>query len=283
MAKHFEALQRAEAERKKKAGVDEPPAEVPGVEWDTTPSVKGSRRKRLRELLSFSKSEPGEGDDSANELNKRRIAILQPESFASEQFRMLRGRIDALSTQQRLRSVAVTSANPREGKSMASLNLAVVTGMSVGRRVLLVDCDLRRPKIHKTLGLQPENGLAEVLEGSCSLEDSIETVASLGIDVLPVSSLPGNPSELLASAQMKEVPARISEIYDHVILDTPACLGLSDTKTISELSDGILVVVRADVTRREDVDAIMEILDRRKMIGMVLNDVEPTAGQRGYY
>ena len=166
---------------------------------------------------------------------------------------------------------------------MASLNLAVVTGMSVGRRVLLVDCDLRRPKIHKTLGLQPENGLAEVLEGSCSLEDSIETVASLGIDVLPVSSLPGNPSELLASAQMKEVLARISEIYDHVILDTPACLGLSDTKTISELSDGILVVVRADVTRREDIDAIMEILDRRKMIGMVLNDVEPTTGQRGYY
>ena len=166
---------------------------------------------------------------------------------------------------------------------MASLNLAVVTGMSVGRRVLLVDCDLRRPKVHKTLGLQPENGLAEVLEGSCSLEDSIETVASLGIDVLPVCSLPGNPSELLASAKMKEVLARLSEIYDHVILDTPACLGLSDTKTISELSDGILVVVRADVTRREDVDAIMEILDRRKMIGMVLNDVEPTTGQRGYY
>ena len=166
---------------------------------------------------------------------------------------------------------------------MASVNLAVVTGMSVGRRVLLIDCDLRRPKIHKTLGIEAEYGLAEVVQGDCSFEEGVQTVGSLGIDVLPVCSLPGNPSELLASAQMKETLTKACESYDHVILDTPACLGLSDTKTISELSDGILVVVRADVTRREDVDAIMEILDRRKMIGMVLNDVEPTSGQRGYY
>ena len=166
---------------------------------------------------------------------------------------------------------------------MASVNLAVVTGMSVGRKVLLIDCDLRRPKIHKTLGIEAECGLAEVVQGECAFEEGVQTVASLGIDVLPVCSLPGNPSELLASAQMRETLAKACEQYDHVILDTPACLGLSDTKTISELSDGILVVVRADVTRREDVDALMEILDRRKMIGMVLNDVEPTSGQRGYY
>ena len=290
MAKHFEALQRAEAERKRKAGVDSPSApSAPSAptdsqEWDLIPPVSVSRRQRLRSLLPFSgKEASNKRDDSANEINKRRISILQPESFASEQFRMLRGRIDALSTQQRLRTVAVTSANPREGKSMASVNLAVVTGMSVGRKVLLIDCDLRRPKIHRTLGIQPEQGLAELLQGHCAFEESLYAVDSLGFDVLPVCSLPGNPSELLASAQMKEILARASDSYDHVILDTPACLGLSDTKTISELSDGILVVVRADVTRREDLDAVMEILDRRKVIGMVLNDVEPTSGQRGYY
>ena len=285
MAKHFEALQRAEAERKRKAGVESPDSPPSGAEWDSSSLVPGdARRKGIRRLLPSFKKDPVEAvDDSANELNKRRISILQPESFASEQFRMLRGRIDALATQQRLCSVAVTSANPREGKSMASVNLAVVTGMSVGRRVLLIDCDLRRPKIHKTLGIEAEYGLAEVVQGECSFEEGVQSVGSLGIDVLPVCALPGNPSELLASAQMKETLTKACESYDHVILDTPACLGLSDTKTISELSDGILVVVRADVTRREDVDAIMEILDRRKMIGMVLNDVEPTTGQRGYY
>ena len=196
---------------------------------------------------------------------------------------MLRGRIDALSTQQRLQSVAVTSANPQEGKSTASINLAIVTGMSVARKVLLVDCDLRRPKIHETLGLSCEYGLAELLEGKCTFEDSIEHVDSLSLDVLSVRSLPENPSELLASTEMKEFLKKASGQYDHIILDTPACLGLSDAKTISELSDGILVVVRADMTRREDIDAVMEILDRRKVIGMLLNGVEPTGGQRGYY
>ena len=283
MAKHFEALQRAEAERKRKAGVDAEPLRSSPVEWESTLKAPSGFMFRLRGLLRRSDGNADVADDTANDVNKRRISILQPDSFASEQFRMLRGRIDALSTQQRLQSVAVTSANPREGKSTASINLALVTGMSVGRKVLLVDCDLRRPKIHKTLGLSSENGLTELLQGKCTFDESIEHVDSLSLDVLSVRSLPGNPSELLASAEMREVLRKACEHYDHVILDTPACLGLSDSKTISELSDGILVVVRAGVTRRDDIDAVMEILDRRKVIGMVLNGVEPTGGQRGYY
>jgi len=283
MAKHFEALQKAEAERKRKAGVDAEPLRSSPVEWDLTPEASSGVMLRLRSLFRRSGEKASGAEDTANEINKRRISILQPDSFASEQFRMLRGRIDALSTQQRLQSVAVTSANPQEGKSTASINLALVTGMSVGRKVLLVDCDLRRPKIHKTLGLASENGLAELLQGECTFEESIEHVDSLSLDVLSVNSLPGNPSELLASAEMREVLQKAREQYDHIILDTPACLGLSDSKTISELSDAILVVVRADVTRRDDIDAVMEILDRRKVIGMVLNGVEPTGGQRGYY
>ena len=83
--------------------------------------------------------------------------------------------------------------------------------------------------------------------------------------------------------QMKQMLAMAAEVYDQIILDTPACLGLPDSKTISELSDGILVIVRADVTRKEDVDAVLEILDRRRLIGMVLNGVEATGSQYGYY
>ena len=82
---------------------------------------------------------------------------------------------------------------------------------------------------------------------------------------------------------MKQMLAMAAEVYDQIILDTPACLGLPDSKTISELSDGILVIVRADVTRKEDVDAVLEILDRRRLIGMVLNGVEASGSQYGYY
>ncbi|MFP6641449.1 MAG: CpsD/CapB family tyrosine-protein kinase, partial [Myxococcota bacterium] len=216
-------------------------------------------------------------------VNKRRISILQPESFASEQFRMLRGRIDALSTQQRLQTVSVTSANPGDGKSMASINLAVVTAMSVGRKVLLIDCDLRKPKIHTTLALELRSGLAEVLQQSATFDESVVTVDSLSLDVLAVCSLPTNPSELLASAEMKNMLATACDTYDQIILDTPACLGLPDGKTVSELSDGVILVVRADVTRQDDVEAVLEILDRRRLIGMVLNGVEATRGQYGYY
>ncbi|MAI80266.1 MAG: capsular biosynthesis protein [Deltaproteobacteria bacterium] len=283
MAKHYEALQRAEAERKRKAGLGPEPSGSAAVGWDTTPHSAPKPKRRVRKLFRNASESVSNAEDSANELNKRRVAILQPESFASEQFRMLRGRIDALATQQKLQTVAVTSANPGEGKSTASINLAVVTAMSVGRKVLLVDCDLRRPKVHKTLGLAPQSGLAEVLLQSSTFEDSVINVDSLGLDVLCVRSLPGNPSELLASAQMKQMLAMAAEVYDQIILDTPACLGLPDSKTISELSDGILVIVRADVTRKEDVDAVLEILDRRRLIGMVLNGVEASGSQYGYY
>jgi Mrp family chromosome partitioning ATPase len=128
--------------------------------------------------------------------------MLQPESFAAEQFRTLRGRIDSLAAQQLIKTVAVVSANPGEGKSMASINLAIVTSMSVGRRVLLVDCDFRKPKIHTSLGIEPSVGLAEVLDGSAKVEDAIAKVDMLNMDVLPVRTRPRNPSELLASEAM---------------------------------------------------------------------------------
>ena len=246
------------------------------------PPLRAPKQRIRNRLASLRRRQPPAGD-TANEINKRRIAILQPESFASEQFRMLRGRIDALSTQQRLQTVSVTSANPGDGKSMASVNLAVVTAMSVGRKVLLIDCDLRKPKIHTTLGLEPTSGLAEVLLETATFDESLLRVDSLSLDILAVRSLPANPSELLASAQMKTTLSTACERYDHVIIDTPACLGLPDGKTVSELSDGILLVVRADVTRRDDVEAVLEILDRRRIIGMVLNGVEAAGGQHGYY
>lgn len=281
MAKHYEALKRAEAERKRRAGAESAPGPLP--ELGPTPQPLAPRKKRFRNRLpSLGRKQAMQGD-TANEINKRRIAILQPESFSSEQFRMLRGRIDSLSTQQRLQTVSVTSANPGDGKSTASINLAVVTAMSVGRNVLLIDCDLRKPKIHTTLGLEPTNGLAEVLLETATFDESVLRVESLGLDVLPVRSLPANPSELLASAQMKSMMAVACERYDQIIIDTPACLGLPDGKTVSELSDGILLVVRADVTRRDDVEAVLDILDRRRLIGMVLNGVEATGGQYGYY
>jgi capsular exopolysaccharide synthesis family protein len=281
MAKHYEALQRAEEERRRRIAGE--PTPVSAVEWDTTPDTAPIERESLLKRLIPTARRNRHTPDTANEINKRRISILQPESYAAEQFRTLRGRIDSLATQRPIKTVAITSANPDEGKSTVSINLAAVTSMSVGRKVLLMDCDLRRPKIHRSLGIEPASGLAEVLLGRATVDDAVVRVDGLALDVLPVRTPPANPSELLASVEMRRLMEEISSRYDQIILDTPACLGLPDAKTVTELCDGIILVVRADVTRSEDVQTVLEILDRGRMLGLLLNGIEPNRQQYGYY
>jgi capsular exopolysaccharide synthesis family protein len=155
--------------------------------------------------------------------------------------------------------------------------------MSVGRSVLLIDCDLRRPKIHCTLGLQPQVGLAEVLLNQATIEEAIQKLDGINLDILPVRTIPSNPSELLASPEMKQLLEDVAGRYDRIIIDTPACLGLPDAKSVSEICDGLVMVVRADVTPREDIQAAFDILDRRRVVGMVLNGSEATREQYGYY
>lgn len=281
MAKHYEALQRAEQERRRRTAGD--PTPVTAVDWDTTPQTAPSPRESLLRRLIPSRSAARRTPDTANEINKRRIAILQPDSYAAEQFRTLRARIDSLATQRPIRTLAITSANPDEGKSTAAINLAAVTSMGVGRKVLLMDCDLRKAKIHRSLGVDPTSGLEEILTGRASFDDAVVKVEGLSLDVLPVRTPPANPSELLASNDMRRLIETVSSRYDQVIIDTPACLGLPDAKTVTELCDGIIVVVRANVTPAEDVQSMLEILDRGRVLGMLLNGVEPDREQYGYY
>jgi capsular exopolysaccharide synthesis family protein len=255
-----------------------PPA-VP-FEGPIAPSVRAPRPGILKR---FFRSNSARATEDASDANKRRIALLQPDSYVAEQYRSLRGRIDALASQRPMKTLAVTSANVGEGKSTCSVNLATVTAMSVGRSVLLIDCDLRRPKIHWTLGLQPQVGLAEVLLNQATIDEDVQKLDGVNLDVLPVRTVPGNPSELLASPEMRNLVEDVAGRYDRVILDTPACLGLPDAKSISEICDGLIMVVRADVTPQEDIQAALDILDRRRVVGMVLNGSEATREQYGYY
>lgn len=284
MANVHEALKRAEAERQRKIAGDQQPAPA-SLPWEAETAAtrrsgaRKEKRGRLRRLFDFSGSESAEAGDE----NKRRYSILQPESYVAEQFRMLRGRIDSIAAQRPIRTLAVTSANANEGKSTACLNLAAVTGMSVGRRVLVIDCDMRRPSIHSSLGLQPQAGLAEVLTDRASLDDAIIKVEGLNLDVLAVRNQPDNPSELLASSQMRSLIEEVVRRYDRVILDTPACLGMPDAKVVSELCDGMVFVVRADVTPKPDVEAALEVLDRSRVLGLVLNGSDARHERYGYY
>jgi capsular exopolysaccharide synthesis family protein len=224
----------------------------------------------------------GPAPEAATEANKRRISLLQPDSYAAEQFRALRARIDSAAAHAPIKTVAVTSALPGEGKTTSAVNLAAVTAMSLGRRVLLVDCDLRKPKVHQTLGLRPEAGLAEVLTDATGLDQAIVKVEGVNLEVLAVRGRPANPSELLASPRMRELIDEVRQRYDRIILDTPAALGLPDAKIVSELCDGVVVVVRADMTSNRDVQATLETMERARILGLLMNGAEVERGRYGY-
>jgi capsular exopolysaccharide synthesis family protein len=281
MAKVYDALRRAEEERKRRAGAAEAPLAPLGAPVPPAGGAPPSWRTRVFGRW-LRRGRRGEASETAVESNKRRITLLQPESFVAEQFRTLRGRIDAMSAKQPIRTIVVTSPNGGDGKTTAAINLATVTALSLGRRVLLVDCDLRKPKVHLALGLRPEAGLAEVLAGAKSLEEAIVKVEGMNLEVLAVRARPPNPSELLSSANMRELVEEVSKRYDRVILDTPAALGMPDAKAVAELCDGIVLVVRADVTSRRDIEASVELVDRRRLLGLLLNGAHTNQGRYGY-
>jgi capsular exopolysaccharide synthesis family protein len=281
MGKVYDALRRAEEQRLRVSEEQQAPAHA--LAATLAPTERSTKRpwfwrrwlEARRRRAQVVREEPGSG-------NKRRIALLRPDSFAAEQFRTLRARIDSVAEQHPLRTIAIASALPGEGKTLAAVNLAVVSAMSVGRRVLLVDCDLRRPRVHATLGLVPEAGLAEVLKDSATLSEAVIKVEGLNLEVLGVRLQPPNPSELLASSRMRSLVEEAARTYDRVILDVPPTLALPDAKTVCDLSDGVVLVVRAGSTASEDVAETLDVIDRRRVLGLVLNGVEQSARRYGY-
>ena len=273
MAKIYEALKRAEQERKRKAGGDPEDAGSGGASWDpafeTPPSAKPGSAGRTWEWRSSSSAPSG---DSYAEYNKCRIAMLRPDSYAAEQFRTLRTRIDTLASQRPLKSIALMSPNAKDGKTTAAVNLAAVTAMGVDQRVALVDCNLRDPSVTRVLGLEPRTGLAEILVGEATIEDALLRIEDPGFDVIPVRAIPANPSELIGSGAMLHFMESVIQRYDRVFIDTPAALGLPDARAICELCDGMLVVVRAGETPVEDVQFSLDLVDRRRVLGVILND-----------
>jgi capsular exopolysaccharide synthesis family protein len=280
MGKVYDALKRAEEQRQQRAQDARAVGEVLPASDAAAPAAPPSPARARRLLPGIARSRrPLPAAETPGALNKRRIVLLQPESFVAEQFRTLRARLDALAPSRPVRTLAVTSALPGDGKTLAAIGLAVVYSMQPGRRVVLVDCDLRQPSVASSLGLRIDAGLAEVLADGASLEDAIARVEGSELDVLPVRAIPPNPSELLASEGMRKLLETLSGRYDRVILDLPPTLGLPDAKTMSEYCDGVIFVVRADVTPEPEIASALDVLDRRRVLGLVMNGAAPIANR----
>jgi len=211
-----------------------------------------------------------------------------PRAPASEAYRDLRTSLRFSATEGPMRSLLVTSAGPREGKSMTAANLAVVMAQA-GRRVLLVDTDLRRPVIHNIFGLKREPGITEVIAGIRGIDDAgvIEATRVENLSVLTCGHLPHNPAEMVGSSRMRKLVEELEGRFDTVLMDSPPVAVVTDPIVLSSLVTGTLVVVMAKLGDKKVLKSAWSKLNRTSgnLTGALLNGFDPLSmyTSYGYY
>ena len=202
------------------------------------------------------------------------VTLNQPTSYEAEQFRTLKTSLLFSTERKAPRTIMITSAMPDEGKSFVAANLAVTFAQSLDEHVLLMDCDLRLPTVHRVFGL-PDNspGLSDILSGTIGVPEALHKTGIEKLNIIPGGRIPSNPAELLSSHRMhhllKEVESRYEDRY--IIIDSPPPLLTAEAIAISRLVDGVLIVVRHEKTRRQDVKEMVELIGSNKILGVILN------------
>jgi capsular exopolysaccharide synthesis family protein len=211
------------------------------------------------------------------------VTLTDPRAPASEAYRTLRTNLIFSSLDDPLQTLVVTSPVSDEGKSTALANLAVTMAQG-GRRTIIVDCDLRRPSQHTIWGVAQEPGLTtmvlENLDAPPLLDVGVEN-----LQLLPSGPLPPNPADLLGSARMEAIVDRLAAEADLVLFDTPPVIAVTDAALLSAKLDGVLMVIRAGSTRREDAERAKELLERLnvRIVGAVLINAAVNSRAGGYY
>ncbi|MDQ0352383.1 capsular exopolysaccharide synthesis family protein [Alkalibacillus filiformis] len=216
--------------------------------------------------------------------HKTLVTRDQPKSPISEQYRTLRTNLQFSSVDHELSTMVVTSTTQSEGKSLTAANLAIAFAQQ-GKKVMLVDADMRRPTSHYTFRISNTFGLSNLLVGDHTLEQLVHDVNVDNLDVLTCGPIPPNPSELLASNRMRELIGIAKQNYDLVIFDTPPVLAVTDPQILANETDGVLLVVRSKKTEKDAAKRAKELLDQANanLLGAVLNDKDTKDSNYLYY
>ena len=225
------------------------------------------------------------GKTTPDEQRKRDLMVFNDlRSAAAEACRSIRTNLMFLSPDRPLKTLVVTSPGPEEGKTTTAINLAI-TMAQAGGRVLLVDTDLRRPRIHRAFGLKNDLGLSSVIVGEKSIEEAIFPTTVPNLDVCPCGPIPPNPAELLHTERFEQLVAELSRRYDRVIFDSPPTSAVTDPLIVGHLADGVVLVVRASHTSRDASAFARRQLEQSKvrLLGCIVNQVKPTDAYYNYY
>jgi len=222
-------------------------------------------------------------ETDGREADAALVSYNEPKSSVAEAFRSLRTGIHFCAINRRKKVLLVTSSFPGEGKSTIAANLAI-TFAHTGARVLLVDCDMRRPSLHDKFGHSKTPGLTELLAGDVEVVDAVHNCGIPGLDMISAGTTPPNPAELLGSEAMKLFLERQREQYDHVVIDAPPVLAVTDATVLTSYSDLVLVVLETGRVPQKAAIRLRELLStiQTPIAGLVVSDRANLGSAYGY-
>jgi non-specific protein-tyrosine kinase len=213
------------------------------------------------------------------------ITIAEPRSPVSESFRSVRTNLQFTSVDKPIRTLLITSPSPSDGKTTIAANLGVVIAQN-GKRVALIDADLRRPNIHKVFDIPNRMGLSGLfVMPEVNLDGSLQKTVTEGLYTLPAGDVPPNPAELLGSEKLSEILRLVSEKADMVIIDSPPIVAVTDSAVLAHRVDGVILVVKPGVTKMAAARQAFEQLNRvgANVVGVILNEVDFAQSRYHYY
>jgi len=210
-------------------------------------------------------------------IDPRIISFHEPCSSVGEQYSMLRTNIQSIKSTKSLKTITITSSIHGEGKSITAVNLAITLARDLSKKsVLLVDADLRRPKIHKYLGMNAHAGLSELIASNANPDECLLDIGIENLTVLTAGKTPQNPAELLGSNNMKNLIDYLKTRYDYIIFDAPPVSPVTDAVILGAETDGVIMVVQATRTQQGVVKNCENILKQAhaKIVGCIVTNIQ---------
>jgi protein-tyrosine kinase len=295
MSRIHEALRRAEEDRALVQGgnVEElPPVSdsVPGFE-NRMSAVAAAAGPEVGPLVAQSQPDRYSSDD----LDARCVKLEwtpgkhmlffgdDPRALGTEEFRTLRSRLCQIRKRQRLQKLLISSAMPSEGKTFVAANLAQAFARQKGRRVLLIDADLRWSRLHLSLGAPLRPGLSDYLRGEMDEFQILQLGPWENLFFVPGGEKVSNPAELLANGRLKQLLLRLEGAFEWIVIDSPPAVPVADASVVAEVCDGVLLVVRAAKTSLDMALKARQEFQSKSLLGVVLNDVYAGSSYGPYY
>ncbi|MFH1855677.1 MAG: CpsD/CapB family tyrosine-protein kinase [Candidatus Omnitrophota bacterium] len=221
-------------------------------------------------------SVPKKAEAARNGVDSRLVAYTDANSPVAEQYRSLMTYVLSMPNADLLKVIAITSSSPGEGKTITALNFAIVLSRNLGKKVLVIDGNFRKPTVDLYLNINAEKGFSEVLAGISEVSEVIKETSIPNLFCIASGQIEINPVELLGSPKVANVLSKIKNRFDYIIIDTPAVIPYADARLISKISDGVILTIKAEKTSREVINRSEFLLKEAgaKLLGAVLTNIQ---------